>query len=64
MPKEYVKMRNALAKKGVPYDEAQSQAAASYNKKHPDAPVTGEYEKKHSGRKLQRGRQMRKKAKK
>jgi hypothetical protein len=52
MPKQYEKIRDYEVKKGVPYDEAQSIAAATYNKQHPDHPVTGKHNKGHkSGRK-------------
>lgn len=62
MPKAYTSHRDSLVRRGVPYDEAQSRAAAAYNKKNPSAPVTAKYEARHSGRALQRKRQMKKKA--
>jgi hypothetical protein len=45
MPLEYEKIRDSIAK-GPPvgskkYKAAQSEAAAIYNTRHPDSPVTG-----------------------
>lgn len=40
MPKEYTKIRDKLIKEGKSKDKAQSLAAAIYNKRHPDRPVT------------------------
>lgn len=44
MPRQYEAIRDKLAKgatSGPAYDSAQSSAAAIYNSKHPEAPVTG-----------------------
>lgn len=56
MPKAYESMRDKFAGEGMSYDAAQAKAARIYNAKHPNAPVTGRSE----GRRMQRGRQMRK----
>lgn len=58
MPKAYTAMRDKFAAEGMSYDAAQSKAARIYNAKHKGNPVTAEYEAKHSGRKMQRRRQM------
>ena len=39
MPKEYQAIRDALRKRGKPMDTAQRIAAATYNKRHPGAPM-------------------------
>lgn len=39
MPAEYVAIRNALRKKGTSMHSAQRIAAATYNKRHPSAPM-------------------------
>lgn len=39
MPKQYTRIRDALVKRGTPYDEAQAIAAATYNKRHPGHPM-------------------------
>ena len=55
MPKQYEAIRDKLAKKGMDYDEAQSHAAAIYNSKHKEHPVTGKSDKeKKSGHKQKR----------
>lgn len=48
MPKEYLKEKRALIRKGVPVKKAKRIAAIDYNKKHPNNPVTKDYDKKHS----------------
>lgn len=40
MPAEYTKIRDALIKQGKTPQEAKRIAAATYNKRHPSAPVT------------------------
>lgn len=59
MPAAYMKMRDKFASQGMSYDAAQAKAAKIYNAKHRNAPVTADYEAKHSGRNAQRARQMR-----
>jgi hypothetical protein len=44
MPKEYEAIRDNLVKEGKDYDEAQRIAAATYNKRHPDHPMTGKHD--------------------
>jgi len=39
MPKQYTAIRDSLVKRGYTYDEAQAIAAATYNKRHPGAPM-------------------------
>jgi hypothetical protein len=55
MPKAYESMRNKFAKgaaKDSPeYDAAQSKAAAIYNAKHKDSPMTGKKKSKKKKRK-------------
>lgn len=46
MPAAYVKMRDKFAA-DMPLDEAKTKAARIYNSQNPDAPVTGNYDKKH-----------------
>ena len=46
MPKEYEDIRDSYVKAGKPYDEAQAIAAATYNSRHPNSPVTGHKKKK------------------
>ena len=46
MPRQYTAIRDKQVKKGVPYDKAQSSAAAIYNSLHPDAPMSGKSDKK------------------
>ena len=41
MPREYEHIRDSEVARGVDYDKAQSIAAATYNKRHPSAPMTG-----------------------
>jgi len=53
-------MRDKFAGEGLSYDDAQTKAAKIYNSQHPNSPVTG----KHSARKTQRTRQMRRPKKK
>lgn len=52
MPKAYEAMRDKFAKGAAvdspKYNRAQAKAAAIYNAKHPDAPVTG-HKKRKSG---------------
>ena len=47
MPKKYEKIRDSYIKRGVPEDEAQRIAAATYNKqrKSGQKPVTGKHKK-------------------
>ena len=40
MPKAYEAMRDKFADEGLSYDKAQAKAAAIYNSKHKDDPVT------------------------
>jgi len=51
MPREYEHIRDSYVSRGKSYDEAQSIAAATYNKRHPKAPITGKHEKKKHVRK-------------
>ena len=46
MPKQYEAIRDKLVAKGMNYDKAQGHAAAIYNARHPNAPVTGSSEPK------------------
>ena len=46
MPRQYESMRDKFAKEGMDYDDAQAKAAAIYNSKHKDKPVTGKSDKK------------------
>lgn len=39
MPQEYEKIRDVLVGRGKPLKDAKSEAAAIYNKRHPDNPV-------------------------
>ncbi len=48
MPHEYVAIRDALMKRGMSKDAAQSEAAAIYNKRHKKNPVTGKEKPHHS----------------
>lgn len=41
MPAQYEHIRDSEVARGKSYDEAQRIAAATYNKQHPRAPVTG-----------------------
>lgn len=41
MPRGYEKMRDAFEKLGMDDKRAKSKAAAIWNSKHPDNPVTG-----------------------
>ena len=43
MPKQYEAIRDALTKRGTPYDKSQSIAAATYNKQHPNHPMGGKH---------------------
>ena len=45
MPRQYESMRDKFAQE-MDYDKAQAKAAAIYNSKHKDAPVTGKSDKK------------------
>lgn len=56
MPKEYLKEKRALVKKGVPVKKAKKVAAIHYNKKHPDNPVTKNYEAKVKARKKKKAK--------
>lgn len=57
MPREYEHIRDSLVSRGKGYDEAQSIAAATYNKRHPGKPVTGKkHARKHTPRILSYGR--------
>jgi hypothetical protein len=47
MPKQYEAIRDKL-KKEMPYDQAQSHAAAIYNSKHKEHPVTGKSDREPS----------------
>lgn len=40
MPKQYEDIRDSYVKRGTDYDEAQRIAAATYNKQHPNAPMS------------------------
>jgi hypothetical protein len=42
MPKQYVAIRDKLAKK-MPMKDAKKHAAMMYNAEHPDRPVTGKH---------------------
>jgi hypothetical protein len=44
MPAQYEHIRDSEVARGKSYDEAQSIAAATFNKQHPDTPVTGKSE--------------------
>ena len=48
MPREYEQIRSSYVARGKSYDEAQSIAAATYNKRRKpgQAPVTGHHSKK------------------
>lgn len=46
MPLEYERIRDALIGRGKPVKKAKHIAAATYNKRHPDSPMTGNYERK------------------
>jgi hypothetical protein len=46
MPREYEAIRDSLKKSGKSDKEAKSEAAAIFNKRHPNAPVTGKHEPK------------------
>ena len=46
MPAEYEHIRDSYVKAGKPYDEAQAIAAATYNSRHPDAPLKPHKKKK------------------
>jgi len=46
MPLEYERIKEALIRRGKPMKKAKSIAAAKYNQRHPDKPVTGNYERK------------------
>jgi hypothetical protein len=41
MPRAYEHMRDKFAGEGLDYDKAQAKAAAIYNSKHKENPVTG-----------------------
>lgn len=45
MPAGYVKMRDALMRKGMSKNAAQAKAARIWNAKHPDNPVSGKHGK-------------------
>jgi hypothetical protein len=51
MPKAYEKMRDKFTGEGMAYKAAQGKAAAIYNSRNPDAPVTGKSEKKKKAKK-------------
>jgi len=62
MPKQYEAMRDKFAE-GAPvdspkYNRAQSKAAAIYNSKHKDNPVTGKSEGKKKKRKKKKGKKL------
>lgn len=40
MPKQYTDIRDSYVKRGMDYDKAQAIAAATYNKRHPGAPMS------------------------
>jgi hypothetical protein len=46
MPKAYEEMRDKFMRQGMSKDAAQAKAAAIYNAKHPDRPVTGKHKTK------------------
>lgn len=46
MPKQYEAIRDRLEREGKSHDEVQSSAAAIYNSKHKNKPVTGSHKKK------------------
>lgn len=46
MPKEYLKTKRALMRKGISIKKAKKIAAIKYNKKHPGNPVTKNYDAK------------------
>lgn len=51
MPKAYEAMRDKFAAGGLDYDKAQAKAAAIYNAKHKDDPVTGKAHRRHRAKK-------------
>ena len=51
MPKAYESMRGKFAAGGLDYDKAQAKAAAIYNSKHKDNPVTGKAHRRHAAKK-------------
>lgn len=50
MPKAYESMRDKFSK-SMDYDAAQAKAAAIYNSKHKDNPVTGKAHRRHAAKK-------------
>jgi|KBSSwiStaDraftv2_1062776.scaffolds.fasta_scaffold14219_12 hypothetical protein len=45
MPAQYEAIRDKAMSEGMSKDKAQSKAAAIYNSKHPNNPVTGKHDK-------------------
>ena len=50
MPRVYEAMRDKFASGGLDYDKAQAKAAAIYNAKHKDSPVTSAH-RRHKAKK-------------
>ena len=48
MPDQYEAIRNSLIRRGYSEEEAKRIAAATYNRDHPDDPVSRNYESKSS----------------
>jgi len=46
MPRQYEAIRDRMVAKGKSYDDAQASAAAIYNSRHPNSPVTGNSDKR------------------
>jgi len=59
MPQEYEEIRDSIHARGISMKEAKHEAAAIYNSRHPDHPVTGH----HEGRKHKHGKKHRHKSK-
>lgn len=54
MPKAYEAMRDKFAAGGLDYDKAQAKAAAIYNAKHKDDPVTAAHRRRKARKALAR----------
>ena len=50
MPAQYTAIRDAYVKREMDYDKAQSIAAATFNKQHPKAPMSGAHPEGKQGR--------------
>lgn len=55
MPKAYLKMKRKFRKEGLSDKAAKGKAARIYNSKHPDAPVTKDYDEKHRSQRSAEG---------